>query len=68
MNVQEQKDNKAFVDMLLRSLLSSNEVNVAHMDIPICRTPTGRRRELLTEANIHLMEASRKLNGALRED
>ena len=52
----------------VRRTVRAIELECGNLDEVVIMTPTGRKRELLTEANIHLHEARRKLRDALLED
>lgn len=53
---------------LTRRTARTVELECSNLDELIMMVPTGKKRELLTEANIHLHEARRKLRAALLED
>lgn len=61
-------DDKELVTFTMRGVRLRLELDTAQLEAMVVLTPTGKRRELITEANILLHEARRKLSEAREAD
>jgi hypothetical protein len=56
------------VTQMLRVCKQIVEMASSNMDLPIAATPTGKRRELITEATIYMHKARQLLREAIEAE